>query len=86
MKEPAKYPLWGIMQHQGRSGRWLARVTGFSASYVSLIATGRRPAPDDFRRSAALALGLPEDTLFGTEETPLPHTITEAGEGGEERQ
>jgi hypothetical protein len=58
------HPIWRILEHQGRSLRWLAQKAAVSEALVLSVKAGRRPATEDFRRRCVDALDLPGDTLF----------------------
>lgn len=58
------YRIWAIMEHQGRSLKWLAARTGYTYSYVRDVRSGRFPVTDEFKRKCSLALDLPVDVLF----------------------
>jgi len=49
----------------------LGRRMGIDPSIVRHVEAGRLKAYPRFRRVAAALLGMPEDDLFGDEETPL---------------
>jgi hypothetical protein len=59
------YPLWTILDHQGRSIRWLARRAEVSEDLLLSVKSGRRRATDAFRMACARALDLPIGVLFG---------------------
>lgn len=68
MEEAGRYPptaktarLLGWLRAQDRGPAWLARKTGYSASYIWKISHGYRPASEMFHRRVARALGWPED-------------------------
>ena len=58
------HPIWAVLNHQGRSLRWLARRTGYSEDLLLAIKAGRRNATAEFRARCADRLDLPEDLLF----------------------
>jgi hypothetical protein len=62
------YQLWQILEHQGRTLRWLARRTGYSEDLLTAIRTGRRNATAEFRARCVDKLDLPEDVLFAIRE------------------
>lgn len=57
-------PIWAIMKYQHRTHQWLAGRLDYTPQYISLVASGDRPATAEFRRKASLALDLPESVLF----------------------
>lgn len=57
-----------VLEQQGRSVAWLARMANVDPSYAWRMLSGERPLTADFRTAAAKALGVPEDILFA--ETP----------------
>lgn len=59
--------IWTVLAHQDRSLGWLARRTGVSRQYWSLLRRGRRRPSPALRARAADALGLPEGVLFAPE-------------------
>lgn len=59
-----EHPIWRILEHQGRSLKWLAARTGYSEDLVIFVKTGRRNASVEFRAKCAAALDLPEWSLF----------------------
>lgn len=62
------FRLQAVLTAQDRSASWLARKTSRSPSYVHRVIHGqRRPSPA-FREAAAIALGVPEELLFGAPE------------------
>jgi transcriptional regulator with XRE-family HTH domain len=61
------HPLTSVLASQERSASWLARKTGKSPTYVTLVVQGKRRASADFRTRAAEALGVPEALLFPAE-------------------
>jgi hypothetical protein len=57
--------LWAILDEQERSLRWLARKTGYTHQYLSLLKTARRTGvSDDFATRVARALNLPVEAAF----------------------
>lgn len=58
-----------VMREQGRRGVWMAEQTGVTPGFVTLVAQGKRKAPAEFRRRAAIALGVSEAELFPEAET-----------------
>lgn len=56
-----------VMREQGRKATWLAEVTGYSPSLITLIRKGERTATPDFRRKVAAALEMDEADLFEPE-------------------
>lgn len=59
-----QHPIWGILEHQGRSLKWLARRIERSEDLVLFVKTGRRNATNEFRQRCSGALDLPESALF----------------------
>lgn len=59
-----EHPIWRVIEHQGRTLRWLARRTGYSEDLLLSVKAGRRKASSDFRTKCALALDIPEALLF----------------------
>lgn len=70
-----EHPLWTVLDHQGRSIRWLSRRTKLSEDLFLSVKAGRRRATEDFRQRCADALDLPESVLF------LPHAAHEVTDG-----
>lgn len=60
-----------VLEQQERSGSWLARKTGKSASYVTRVLLGQRRPSDDFKARAAEALGVPVELLFEDPAAPV---------------
>ncbi len=58
-----EHPLSAVLAAQERSAAWLARKTGKSPSYLTLVMQGKRRPSADFRRRAADALNVPESLL-----------------------
>lgn len=57
-------PIWTILEHQGRSLKWLANRTEYSYSYVNQVRTGHVPLSEAFKRKCVWAMDLPRDVLF----------------------
>ena len=58
-------PIWEILKNNGQSVAWFARERlHYSYVYVKGVKSGRYPVTPEFRRRAALGLGLPESALF----------------------
>lgn len=64
------HPIWSVLEHQGRSLRWLARRTGYSEDLMTFVKTDRRRATAEFRQRCATALDIPEALLF-TDAAPV---------------
>jgi transcriptional regulator with XRE-family HTH domain len=58
------HQLGAVLEAQERSASWLARKTGKSPSYVTLVLQGKRRPSEDFKSRAAEALGIPVNLLF----------------------
>ena len=58
------HPLISVLESQERTQSWLARKTGKSPTYVTLVVQGKHPPSADFRARAAESLGVPESLLF----------------------
>ena len=56
--------LFEDLERDGRKLRWLARTTGYSESYLSLIRHGKRPVTDLFVRRLSERLDRRPETLF----------------------
>ena len=56
--------LVAVLVTQERTASWLARKTGKSPSYVTLVIQGKRRPSEDFKTRAAEALGVPTSVLF----------------------
>lgn len=67
MERTNGHPLWAILDHQGRTLAWLARVTEYSESHIWAMKGGRAEPTARFRARCAAALGLPEWALFEPE-------------------
>lgn len=61
------HPLLAVLASQERTQSWLARKTGKSTSYVTLVTQGKRRPSPDFRAKAAQTLGVPEALIFPPE-------------------
>lgn len=59
-----EHPLSSVLAAQERSASWLARKTGKSPSYVTLVLQGKRRPSADFKARAAEALNVPVALLF----------------------
>ena len=59
-----QHPVWALLDTQERTAAWLARKSGKSPSYVTLVLQGKRRPSADFKRRAAEALGVPESLIF----------------------
>ncbi len=57
-------PIWRVLEHQGRSLKWLAERTGYAHQYVRKMKIGLAPISLEFRERCAAALDLPLDVLF----------------------
>lgn len=55
------------LERQDRTVAWLARKADLHPSYALRMLKGERPLTDEFRASAAAALGVPADELFDEE-------------------
>jgi transcriptional regulator with XRE-family HTH domain len=62
------HPLGAVLESQERTGAWLARKTGKSPAYVTKVLNGTRRPSDDFKTRASVALGVPVDLIFPTEQ------------------
>jgi transcriptional regulator with XRE-family HTH domain len=60
-------PLSAVLVAQERTASWLARKTGKSPSYVTLVLQGKRRPSADFKARAAEALSVPAGMLFPDE-------------------
>jgi transcriptional regulator with XRE-family HTH domain len=60
----ARQPILGVLAADERPITWLARRTGFTRNYLSMVFHGNRAASAEVRRRCAEALGLPEHVLF----------------------
>jgi transcriptional regulator with XRE-family HTH domain len=60
----ADHPLTSVLASQERTASWLARKTGKSPTYITLVVQGKRRPSADFRARAAETLGVPESLLF----------------------
>ena len=60
----AAHPLISVLDSQERTSAWLARKTGKSPTYVTLVVQGKRRPSPEFRSRAAETLGVPEALLF----------------------
>lgn len=69
---PTGDPIWGIMEHQGRTLAWLARRTGYSHTHVKNVKGGHQNASAEFRRRCAAALDIPEKYLFQPDPADAP--------------
>lgn len=49
--------LKDVLQEQGRSYVWLARVTGYSESQIQRVASGVHPGSSRFHAAVRMALG-----------------------------
>lgn len=56
--------LRSVLVTQERTASWLARKTGKSPSYLTLVIQGKRRPSDDFKARAAEALNVPVAVLF----------------------
>jgi transcriptional regulator with XRE-family HTH domain len=57
--------LWSVLEKDERSLRWLARRTGYTHQYLSLLKTERRTSvSDEFAQKVSDALRLPIETVF----------------------
>lgn len=59
-----------LLGYQGRTGSWLAEVTGYSRTHVSRMLNESEPVSPEFADRAARALGVPVDWLRTTADTP----------------
>lgn len=84
MARPARYPypLFAILQAEGRHMLWLARRIGYSHSHVRNVAAGQFPASPRFRRACAEAMGLPEADLFDHDHSSTVTPPDDASEPG----
>lgn len=57
-----------VLEQQGRTIAWLARMADVSVPYAWRMLKGERPLTPEFKKAAAKALGVPEDMLFGAGE------------------
>jgi len=57
-------PIWSILEHQGRTMRWLADRIDYSISYVKQFKYGQIELTDEFKKRCARALDLPVEVLF----------------------
>lgn len=57
-----------VLEQQGRSIAWLARMADVSVAYAWRMLKGERPLTTEFKKAAAKALGVPEDLLFPAEQ------------------
>lgn len=64
MRHPVDYPLWRILDHQGRSLKWLASRMGYGYNYVRQVRAGVHPVTEEFRQRAAQVMDLPDEVLF----------------------
>lgn len=64
MAESQIDPIWEVMEEQGRSLVWLAKVTGYSESHVRNVKARVYRATPEFRAACARALQLREHHLF----------------------
>lgn len=70
VKGTPDYALWRVLEHQGRSLKWLAgRMrkpdgSSYTPDYVRLVKAGLKPASREFRKRASEALDIPEEVLF----------------------
>ncbi len=60
----SSHPLVSVLASQERTAAWLARKTGKSPTYITLVVQGKRRPSADFRARAAQTLGVPEALLF----------------------
>ena len=60
-------PIWEILDHQGRSLKWLARRTGYSYAHVKGVAAGQARITPEFRERCAEAFDVPLSRV-----TPIP--------------
>lgn len=57
--------LWDALAEDERSMRWLARRTGYSHYYFSLLKSGARPTcSDEFALRVSAVMGVPLENLF----------------------
>lgn len=70
-----EHPIWAVMEHQGRSLRWLAARTGYSEDLIIFVKTGRRRATPEFRAKCSQALDLPEPVLFAGTTAPAKAAV-----------
>lgn len=62
------YQLWRILELQGRSMKWLARSTRYSAIHVYHIKWGDRQASREFQARCEAVMGIPRSILFAREQ------------------
>lgn len=64
MEQRTSPTLVAVLVTQERTASWLARKTGKSPSYVTLVIQGKRRPSEDFKTRSAEALGIPVSVLF----------------------
>lgn len=68
-----EHPIVAVLREQGRSQSWLARRIGRSHEHTNRVLNGVHPAVAEFRAACALALGMPESSLFhGSSDVSTP--------------
>lgn len=86
MARPARYPypLFAILQAEGRHMRWLAERIGYSHQHVRNVAAGQYPASARFRAACAREMGRPEGELFLVDHGVSESSTTEDAPDGSE--
>lgn len=62
--------FWERMEAEGRTWKWLARVTGYGRDYIYMMRVGMKPVTKKFAEKASAAIGAQMDVLF----LPIVHS------------
>ncbi len=75
-----------VLQEQGRQKGWLADVLGVSRTHLTRLLRGERRWTEEHRKTAVLALGVPEGMLFGDGGSPSQPSPADLGRSEGEGQ